>query len=158
MLRNPPPDCLSVPVSPERASPCLFCNRLLSESRCPDSTSPLRPPWNIHTHTQTHTQTDRPNAAVRDRWTETNTEGWLDLGLRKQHALRSSPGKTGKKVHGMLLSLIAKSEMQLSNIRHCVYSTIICKSWGVASNNVIMVNSVIISAILNVTMPIMFLR
>lgn len=103
MLRNPPPDCLSVPVSPECASPRLFCNRLLSESRCPDSTSPLRPPWNIHTDTHRQTDQTRPDQTQQCGTDEQRqTEGRLDLGLREQRTLCSSPGKTRKKVHRML--------------------------------------------------------
>lgn len=42
---------LSLPASLEWECPFLSWNLLLSESRCPDSISPLRSPWKFHTDT-----------------------------------------------------------------------------------------------------------
>lgn len=64
-------------VSPGCARPCLFCNRLLSGSRCPDSVSPLRPPWNRRTDKQTY----RPNTVMQGQAAR-NTKGLFSVEVR----------------------------------------------------------------------------
>lgn len=93
---------LSLSVSPECVCPCLSCNRLLSESRCPDSTSPLRSPWK-NSHTDTHKQGQPGDADRRMNRQKQNTEGLLDVGQRKHNMLYSLPGNTRSKDQGMLL-------------------------------------------------------
>lgn len=105
--------CLS--VSPGCVRPCLFCNRLLSGSRCPDSVSPLRPPWNRRTDRQTY----RPNTVMRGQAAR-NTKGSfcaeLVGGAEKHHVPHAGKhegrGKKkerekvlGKQQHGYVVNL-----------------------------------------------------